>query len=79
MIVVYLLEVLAMPESCCRIIDQIIQKRHDLGMTQKELATATGLTQSVIGRLEGKKATPQLDTLLRIVDALGCDLKIEPR
>lgn len=68
-----------MPESCCEIIDQIIQKRHDLGMTQRDLAMAAGLTQSVIGRLEGKKATPQLDTLLRIVDALGCNLKIESR
>lgn len=68
-----------MPDSCCAIIDQIIQKRHDLGMTQKDLAAATGLTQSVIGRLEGKKATPQLDTLLRVVNALGCDLKIESR
>ena len=68
-----------MPESCCEIIDQIIQKRHDLGMTQRDLAMAACLTQSVIGRLEGKKATPQLDTLLRIVDALGCNLKIESR
>lgn len=66
-------------ESCCAIIDQIIQKRHDLGMTQKDLAAATGLTQSVIGRLEGKKTMPQLDTLLRVVNALGCDLKLESR
>ena len=65
-----------MSDNCRSFIDQLIDKRHDLGMTQKELATATGLTQSVIGRLESKKTIPQLDTLLRVVTALGCELKI---
>ncbi len=45
-------------------------------MTQKELAAAASLTQSVIARLESKKATPQLDTLLKVADALGRELKI---
>lgn len=47
-------------------------------MTQKELAKASSLTQSVIARLESKKTTPQLDTLLKVVIALGCKLEIKP-
>lgn len=47
-------------------------------MTQKELAEAACLTQSVIARLESKKATPQLDTLLKVAAALGCDLTVVP-
>ena len=47
-------------------------------MTQKELAGAANLTQSVIARLESKKTTPQLDTLLKVAAALGCDLAVVP-
>ncbi|MBQ7152993.1 MAG: helix-turn-helix transcriptional regulator [Clostridia bacterium] len=67
-----------MPEQCARIIDTLIEKRKALGLTQKELAVASHLTQSVIARMESKKAIPQLDTLLKVVDALGCDIEIKP-
>lgn len=67
-----------MPENCAAIIDCLIAQRRRMGMTQKELAQAANLTQSVIARLESKKATPQLDTLLKVAAALNCDLKIVP-
>lgn len=44
-----------MPESCNIIIDKLIDERHNKGLTQKDLAKATNLTQSVIARLERKK------------------------
>lgn len=67
-----------MSDSCSLIIDSLIEQRHSKGMTQKELAKASSLTQSVIARLESKKATPQLDTLLKITSALGCELVLIP-
>lgn len=67
-----------MPENCAVIIDRLIEQRRNKGMTQKELAAAASLTQSVIARLESKKAMPQLDTLLKVASALGCDLEIVP-
>ncbi len=67
-----------MPERCAIIIDQLIEQRHNKGMTQKDLAKAASLTQSVIARLESKKATPQLDTLLKVAAALGCNLEVVP-
>lgn len=45
-----------MPESCNIIIDKLIDERHNKGMTQKDLAKAANLTQSVIARLERKKS-----------------------
>ncbi len=66
----------SMSENCSVIIDALIEQRRGKGMTQKELAGATGLTQSVISRFESKKAIPQLDTLLKIVSALGCAIVI---
>lgn len=65
-----------MSENCTAIIDRLIQERHNKGMTQKELAQAANLTQSVIARLESKKAIPQLDTLLKVIAALECTLQV---
>ena len=67
-----------MPDSSAAIIDFLIEQRRNQGMTQKELADATCLTQSVISRFESKKAIPQLDTLLKVVYALGCNLTVVP-
>lgn len=65
-----------MSENCSAIIDRLIEERHNRGMTQKDLAESTGLTQSVIARLESKKAVPKLNTLLRVLAALECDLEV---
>lgn len=68
-----------MSDDCINIIDYLIERRKSIGMTQTDLANATNLTQSVIARFENKKATPQLNTLLKIVSALGCNLEVVPR
>lgn len=67
-----------MSENCANIIDFLIEQRHNQGMTQKELAQAACLTQSVISRLESKRDIPQLGTLLKVAAALGCDLAVVP-
>ena len=67
-----------MSESCTAIIDQLIAERRRQGKTQKQLAEEAHLTQSVIARLESKKAVPQLDTLLKVAAALDCNLAIIP-
>lgn len=67
-----------MPEYCAAVIDALIEQRKAKGWTQKDLAEATSLTQSVIARMESKKATPQLDTLIKVVLALDCSLEVVP-
>ncbi|MDD7513430.1 MAG: helix-turn-helix transcriptional regulator [Clostridiales bacterium] len=67
-----------MTDDCTKIIDLLIEQRHKQGMTQQGLAKMTNLTQSVIARLENKKATPQLDTLLKVATALNCEIVIIP-
>lgn len=62
----------------CFVINSLIEQRRSKGMTQKELAEAAGLTQSVVARLESGKSSPQLDTLLKVVSALDCCLEIVP-
>lgn len=67
-----------MSENCTAIIDRLIEERRRQGLTQAQLARAANLTQPVIARLECKKATPQLDTLLKVADALGCRIDVVP-
>ena len=65
-----------MPDSCIAIIDKLVALRKEKGLTQRELAKASNLTQPAIARLESKSAIPQLDTLLKVADALGCGLAL---
>ena len=67
-----------MPDKCIAIIDKLIELRKTKCLTQKELAQAACLTQPVIARLESKKVIPQLDTLLKVAAALGCELAVVP-
>lgn len=67
-----------MHENCSSIIDSLIAQRHNKGMTQKDLAKASCLTQSVIARFESKKAVPQLNTLLKVAAALDCNIAVIP-
>jgi len=67
-----------MPEKCSALIDRLIEERHRQGKTQRQLAQDANLPQPVIARLESKKATPQLDTLMKVATALGCELALVP-
>lgn len=66
-----------MPTDCAALIDRIIAERKAQGMTQMALAKNSGLTQSVIARIESKASRPQIDTLCKLLSALGCELCIK--
>jgi len=59
--------------------DQVASRRRELGLSQAELAELTATTQSAIARLESGGRPPRIDTLLRIANALDCDLNVELR
>jgi transcriptional regulator with XRE-family HTH domain len=60
-----------------QIAEQVAAQRHAHGLSQAELAELTGTTQSAIARLESGGRPPRLDTLLRITEALDCELAVE--
>jgi transcriptional regulator with XRE-family HTH domain len=62
-----------------RIAAQVVQQRHARDLSQAELASLVGTSQSAIARLESGGRPPRIDTLLRIADALDCELDIELR
>jgi transcriptional regulator with XRE-family HTH domain len=58
---------------------RIAQERARRGVSQRELAELTGTTQSAVARLEGGTRAPRLDTLLRVANALDCELEFDLR
>jgi transcriptional regulator with XRE-family HTH domain len=61
------------------IADNVAERRQAKGLSQRELAELVGTTQSAIARLERGGRPPRIDTLLRIADALECDLVVDLR
>jgi predicted transcriptional regulator len=64
-----------------KIADRVAERRLEKGLSQRELAELVGTTQSAIARLERGGRPPRIDTLLRIAEALDCELvvELEPR
>jgi transcriptional regulator with XRE-family HTH domain len=53
--------------------------RRRSGLTQRQLATASGIPQPSIARIENGATIPRLDTLQRLLHAAGQDLELEAR
>jgi ribosome-binding protein aMBF1 (putative translation factor) len=61
------------------IAERVAERRKELGLSQAELAELVTTTQSAIARLESGGRPPRIDTLLRIANALDCELLVELR
>ena len=58
---------------------QVVEQRRARDLSQQELAELCGTTQSSIARFERGGRPPKIDTLLRMADALDCELIVEFR
>lgn len=59
------------------IIQAMIDARVSQNITQKELATRTGITQADISRIENGTRNPSLNMVKRLAQGLGMQLKLE--
>ena len=57
--------------------DALRSARKRLGLTQPQLALAAGVGVRFIVDLEGGKPTVRLDSVLRVIDALGGVINLE--
>jgi ribosome-binding protein aMBF1 (putative translation factor) len=60
------------------LIGKLIEAREKKGFMQAQLAEAAGVKQSAVARLESLKATPQIDTLFKVLTPMGYKLTIVP-
>lgn len=65
-------------ETLSQIVSAMVAQRHTLGLSQRDLAEICGLPQSSVARIESFKTTPNLDTLLKIMNALKLKITITP-
>ena len=62
-------------EILAEIVSKIIERRQEIGMTQRELATVCGLPHSSVARIEACTVKPNVETLIKIMIPLGLTLK----
>jgi Predicted transcriptional regulator with C-terminal CBS domains len=60
------------------LIGKMVEAREERGLSQRELAELSGVKQPAIARLESMKATPQIDTLFKVLHPLGYTIEIVP-
>ena len=65
-------------EEISSIISIMITQRNSLGLSQRDLAGLCGIPQSSVARIESLKITPNLSTLLKILNPLGLKLLVLP-
>ena len=63
-------------EVLAAIVTEIINKRNELGYTQRELAVICGLPQSSVARIEACVVKPNVETLIKIMKPLGLTLSV---
>jgi DNA-binding XRE family transcriptional regulator len=61
------------------LIGKMIEAREEKGLSQRELAEISGVKQPAIARLESMRATPQIDTLFKVLHPLGYTIELVSR
>lgn len=59
------------------IIKKMIATRRELHLTQQQLAEEAHVIRTTIARIENLMTSPQLNTLLKILEPIGYTVKIE--
>lgn len=65
-------------EAVSQIVGTMIERRHDMNLSQRELADLCGIPHSSVARIESGKSTPNLSTLLKIFQKLDLSLIAAP-
>ena len=57
---------------------ELIKARKEQGISQRKLEELSGVKQPVIARIENGSSNPQLETVLKLLAALGKTLTVVP-
>lgn len=64
-------------EVLAKIVSAVIERRNELGITQRQLAEICGLPHSSVARIEACIVKPKVDTLIKIMIPLGLTLYVD--
>ena len=59
------------------LICDFIKLRHELGLTQQQIADEAGVIRELIAILETRKKTPQITTLIKLLKPFGYTIGIK--
>ena len=59
------------------LICDFIKLRHELGLTQQQMADEAGVIREVISILETRRKTPQITTLIKLLKPFGYTIGIK--
>jgi len=71
-------EEIAESDLRANLITAMIQARQEKGLSQRALEELSGVKQPQIARMEHGDSNPQLDTMLKVLAAMGKTLAIVP-
>ena len=60
------------------LITSLVEARKEQGLSQRDLEERSGVKQPQIARMERGDSNPQLDTLLKVLAAMGKTLAVVP-
>ena len=60
------------------LIKAMVERRHELGLTQRAFAEQCGFSHSAIARMESGRQIPNLTTLAKLLAALGLTIRLVP-
>lgn len=72
-------EFIAISDMVSNTVSAIIKARTDKNMTQRDLASISGIKQSAIARFESIKSIPRLDTLAKLAYHLDVKINIKTK
>jgi predicted transcriptional regulator len=62
-----------------KLIEQIKKRRDELNVTQETLAEISGVGLRTLKEFESGKGNPTLQTIVRLLDALGLELSLRTK
>ena len=68
---------IAVKKTTDNIVDKLVQFRKNQGLTQQNIADATGIHRANIARIEGKKNVVSLDSLTKYASCVHAELSVE--
>ena len=60
------------------VIGELIKARNEQGISQRKLEELSGVKQPIIARMEKGYTSPQLETVLKVLEPLGLTLEVTP-
>lgn len=61
------------------VVKQLVKLRNEVGFSQSDVAKKSGLTQQMVSRIETINNSPTLRNLIKYVDSLGLEIRIEKK